>query len=530
MQIIPRHDIEVLHQCERLMMLESDPASGLKSVIGIFWGVRCNEAYRVPVFLRNYSVLYTIKHLDVSSWVRRKKSVVADRHINRRTISSNDGLSFTLYFKEGSTHNHLISKLHPRQYCMGNILMVMHSALTSEPLSIPADLVDSVTEIMLKYVLSIPSEANHKFEGESRLDMPILSVSPDLFNSFNSGNFDDFLSKFDKLQVEHVPLLAPRVNRYILMLKTSECPSAYQVFFCPELLEQILYRADLCSLTVLHEVSRYSCDCMQGMMRRRMRELLSLFLPPEHIQPFLTLLDYTQSSIGGSFATCLLMWEKGWNPMNLNLFVPSTMHLCWSRFFAACPEKKTKVKKWTPSTINRGTSLVEEIWTLGAGYRQIHISEGDYSSVLGRAWDYRSSADLNMVTATLIFCPYPVLTMQYKALAKNPEGVHPGYVLDMEDKNVQILLNTGGFNKPCQYICLTIDRKFKYLRGFAKLTFYENMNNILSQPQESVDVTTSSFLWRLGDECHNQHCHNSWRFNDVPVLQPLVLYFPSQAT
>lgn len=160
--------------------------------------------------------------------------------------------------------------------------------------------------------------------SEEAPEKPILSVPPDVFDSFNSPFFAEFIKKYNKLYVQPVPPPAPRADMVTTIAIDWEHPG-YRVFGCTELLEQVLYDVGILTLNVFRAVCRYGRDCVQGLMRRRMRELLHLCMPSSYVQPFLILLDYTQSAVGGSFATCMLMWDSDWDPCDMNVFVPITM-------------------------------------------------------------------------------------------------------------------------------------------------------------------------------------------------------------
>ncbi|KAK0429954.1 hypothetical protein EV421DRAFT_1913621 [Armillaria borealis] len=294
-------------------------------VFGLFWGVRCKTPHEIIIpKYAHLSKLYTVDDLHASTWLRQRMPISGapcDLHVGRHTFPSHTGdpdSTLTIYVETGGPRNHLISKTHYGREWEGNIVVVQHCTSTKKPMSLHMAQIDFVDKVLMKCVFFAT------LRSEEAPEKPILSMPPDVFDSFNSPCFAEFVKKYNKLYVQPVPPPAPRADMVTTIITDFKDPG-FRVFGCTELLEQVLYDVGILTLNVFHAVCRYGRDCVQGLMRRRMRELLRLCMPSSYIQPFLILLDYTQSAVDGSFTTCMLMWDSDWDPCDMNVFILITM-------------------------------------------------------------------------------------------------------------------------------------------------------------------------------------------------------------
>lgn len=104
----------------------------------------------------------------------------------------------------------------------------------------------------------------------------------------------------------------------------STSSSVLQVYSTPELMANVINELDTVSLLTLRCTSGRLRHLVNRTFYGRLCKLLSLFIPYGHLEEFKNTLNHTESILAGVFVVAVMIWERSWDPSQLDLLIPST--------------------------------------------------------------------------------------------------------------------------------------------------------------------------------------------------------------
>lgn len=109
--------------------------------------------------------------------------------------------------------------------------------------------------------------------------------------------------------------------------------SALQWHSVEELIDAAMSAADIVGLGRWAGINHRFCSLVQGVLQRRMKNIVGQFIGTPNLLEFFGILDKTDSAIGGSVALWVITLQCDWQPQDINIMVPRNARERWLAFF-----------------------------------------------------------------------------------------------------------------------------------------------------------------------------------------------------
>ncbi|KAJ7649352.1 hypothetical protein DFH06DRAFT_1420717 [Mycena polygramma] len=272
---------------------------------------------------------------------------------------------------------------------------------------------------------------------------------------------------------------------------------------------ELLPRCTLFTLVAFAHVNPYTRLMIQAFCASNLKRLLRIFLgfDTKVMEAFDACLELSLSGIGGSVVAAVLTfpYKHGWTPTNLNLVVPRGRPTFWHQFFAVQGLPAFPVQDGVDRRF-RHTTLSNWSYCSRSPGRAIMISESCNDSILTPVAGATNTFAANLATCSDIYCNYPSLTNQNRAL----EGWHATdvHAADrLHRREIRHSFSTGGWMRPCGLACPLYVREIRGLKGVGILRYggigakHKGESSTIGIPNTDNDIT-----WQLGDSCPNPEC------------------------
>ncbi|KAJ7086524.1 hypothetical protein C8R44DRAFT_650797 [Mycena epipterygia] len=274
---------------------------------------------------------------------------------------------------------------------------------------------------------------------------------------------------------------------------------------CQEvILYHFLQACTLASLISLSHTSLYFRTLVKTLHRIRLLGVVEFFIGHAHVEDFFTVLENTDSAIGGSSMALVLAPPihdtEDWLPNDLNIYCPLGLSSAWSEFFNRV--------RLPPAPTQPGVSrLYRTVTTSHVIYNsQMHNT----GSVLLLHFFYNIAhsdryTGMCIATCSNTYILYPKLVNERRAL----EGWHEPSIqrcLDIQERGFRRSISTMSWTGPCGWNCPAVWRRIQGLRGVGVFCWGGYGNAMPDNGTVGVPFTDVAMKWRLSDRCTNVHC------------------------
>ncbi|KAJ6467319.1 hypothetical protein C8R45DRAFT_1171755 [Mycena sanguinolenta] len=262
--------------------------------------------------------------------------------------------------------------------------------------------------------------------------------------------------------------------------------------------EIILYHfLEACTLSTLIALSHTSVNfriMVKTLLRSRLRAVVQSFFGSANIESFFTLLEATDSAIGGStIARVLTPPPSGvddWLPSNINIFVPIGATSAWASYFAQLRLARIPVKQ--PN--------------IPLQYAAVTSSHANYESYLhGHPILLTESIDECVIT--------PVVASSTTIGLFNLRRAHRAWYspsvekcIKLQDRGYRHSVSTRQWGRECGWNCPVLWRRIQGLKGVGIFCWGGLRNENLDNGYTGLPFTDVSMKWRLGEVCSNPFC------------------------
>ncbi|PBL04185.1 hypothetical protein ARMGADRAFT_1022657 [Armillaria gallica] len=404
--------------------------------------------------------------------------------IHRRTICAGDDIIYTFYF-EGSHDfymsgdvvegyqplNKIIRRMLPEVDWRGTVWGVKHRYTTGIPMPIN---LDEARQCLSTF-------AHAYMRGHDDLFIP---ASPPQHGSFAPGIY----------MPPSTCLIGPADS------ERSMSSSVLRVYSTPELMANVISELDTMSLLMLR--------CTSGRLRHLVNrtfygwlcKLLSLFIPYGHLEEFKNTLNRTESILAGVFVVAVMIWERSWDPSQLDLLIPSTARAAWNEFFTEAGFVREHVVDRVDSYGNERS--VTATWRSRGDYESIRLVESADGMALSSMFTARTTMTLNFMTMSTIYSLYPRQTFRRQALISQDRHSSTAGLLTSSVKQLGFtaICDSAGPGLDCGMGCLSRVRTLQGFRGVAVIDILEKDHDITQRPQKAIDEALIACPWVEGFE------------------------------
>ncbi|RDB28622.1 hypothetical protein Hypma_015887 [Hypsizygus marmoreus] len=253
---------------------------------------------------------------------------------------------------------------------------------------------------------------------------------------------------------------------------------------------------------------------------------------------FFNLMDITRSVVYGIVPWTVISTppqiRRRSRTYNVEIAVPHGRMDDWRKFLGIIGYKEHKsisVPGFLGQVIDIQYTFVQET----RSEYSITVSQSMTSSVLPIILSSHTTCQMNILSSSHLFCFYPNLTMEYKALASF-QNLSRAQIPYIYRRLVSFTSTTEFFGYPCGEVCPAIWRHTRGLQGVGVIRwnegkgftsnnqhrmlaeFIKNIDRVDYEPYDALtEYQNSTFKWRTGSHCLNPKCEYS---TSLPTIRP----------
>ncbi|RDB16873.1 hypothetical protein Hypma_002447 [Hypsizygus marmoreus] len=319
-------------------------------------------------------------------------------------------------------------------------------------------------------------------------------------------------------------------------------------------LNQFMYSVlELCSwsdLMTMSHASRLGREQVLLLIRSRIARFLGRIVPQYAFTDFFTTLAVSKAAIYGSIPWAVFTVDVDLGarviPRDLNIVIPNGLFQIWLEFFNSIGFKNICTLDPLPLHLHGVATMGYRMWKNNR--LTITITESCTSKILPVILSSPVTTHMNVITSSHLFCFYPGLTAQRRAVAGFMEAL-TSISSDLFKRSVLYSLSPRYFSAQCGLACPGLWRRTRGLPGVGVIKWDKSSLDLppvhdgvaIRNGTASIkgsgstagttdgkalmiwdaysEFANSRFKWRTGVFCLNPRCP----FNSLNKRKPVVL-------